>query len=137
MTAIQIQADDYLTSHRARGLALRLSTYDIPRSARAEFDEKAGVLHILFDYIDHEPSRTQRLTAAEHTCVKVGKHSGKILGFEISTEKYKIKEVLVMVGKALEDQIPHLSRYNEQENYRFVNTVLEKLGPPLAEAAAG
>jgi hypothetical protein len=136
MKAIHIKGSDYLTSEQQKGVALHLSTYDIPTEVRADFDETSGVLHIFFDYIDQERTQTRPQKLADHFCVKLGQNSGKILGFEVQVKKYDVKEVLVTISKAVKAEIPRLKRFNQKANYEIVSSVLSRKRDDLVEAAA-
>lgn len=136
----EIRIEKYLTDAKTRGLGLHLSSYDVPRTGKVDFDKLAGVLNIDFEYIDQEPFSEREL--ADHIYVKVGKNSGKIIGFAIPVERYKIGEVrltisnaLEAVDRALEQKIPKLKRFNQRENYELVRSVLNQ-NRSLMEATA-
>lgn len=131
MKRVRLAVEDFVTDEKTRGMGLHLSTYDIPRSADAEFEPQAGVLKIKFKYIDDEPSETQVLD--EHISIECGKNSKKILQILIQVSKGNIGEVRVYVSKALEqvdrelvNRISHTKRFNQLQNYEGIKTVLEK-----------
>jgi hypothetical protein len=141
MKPIEIRVSEFLTEKKVNGIAVHLSTYDVPRGARAGFDQKSGILNLAFDYIDEEPARQHALT--DHIAVNVGKNSGKILGLQVSVAKYKIGEVHVNFEKALEEvdralveEIRHLKRANQSANYELVRSVLNESRSVVAETVS-
>jgi len=129
MKPIKIAAEAYRTDESHKGLALYLSTYDVPRQARADFDAKAGVLRIRFDYVDAEPAKIEPLT--RDSDVLLGKHSGKILGFDVRVNEHRIHEVTLKVSQVLQDlsnaldsRIAQLSRVNQKMNHALVRKLM-------------
>ncbi len=137
----EIRIEKYVTEAKTRGLGLHLSSYDVPRTGKVDFDKRTGVLNIEFEYIDQEPVIDGE--QIDHIYVKVGKNSGKIIGIAIPVQKYKIGEVrltvsnaLEAVDRALEQKISKLKRFNQRENYELVRSVLNQNRSVMEATAA-
>ena len=108
-----------------RTSGLHLSTFDIPRSGSAEYDDEAHSLIVNFRYIDDEaPARWREL--ADGISVTIGKNSGKLLGLRATSvsAQNKVSDAFMRLAAALGQEIPRLKRYNQKTNYRLVQSVL-------------
>jgi hypothetical protein len=63
--------------------------------------------------------------------VKIGKHSGKILGFEIEAAKHNIQELALTIETAVEKELPRLEKFNERENYKLIRSLLQRHKEPI------
>jgi hypothetical protein len=131
MKAIKITASEYKRSSESgsTGLSIQLSPIDIPREIVSRFDKETGILHIDFQYSDNEECISKSFNDKVNT--KVGKHSGKILGFEIKVAKYDIGELAVTIETAVEKELPRLAKFNERENYKIINSLVRQFKEPI------
>lgn len=132
MNVVKITASEYTTSQQegdpTKGLSIRLSPLDIPLEIKGSLLND-GVFHIDFVYPDKEESTSRVFN--EQVSVKIGKHSGKILGLEIKFLKHDIKEMLLTLDAAVKKELPRLAKYNERENYRLINRLVQAHREPL------
>lgn len=135
-----IKAEEYqlIGKESGRGVSIELSPYDMPREVEGRFDKEEGVLHIDFKYLDQEEALLKKI--GDSLKMKVGKHSGKILGFEVSVTEHNIKKVELMtvqqMDEAIDNAIPDLPRFNQRANYKVVKSILDqKRGPIFASLA--
>lgn len=126
MGSIMLRSEDYRIIGREtdHGYSLELSAYDIPREVKATYDQPGGILHIDFVYLDNEESVPKNLSATLR--MKVGKHSGKILGFELEVEKYEIHTVNLTLQRAVEAEIPKMKPFNQRANFQVIRSILER-----------
>jgi len=142
MAPIQLRIQDSVDDAKKRTVGLNLSTFDIPRSASAVYDQTAHALVIRFQYIDREgPAPAQPLT--KDITVVTGKNSGKLLLIRINAWDEKSGQLRVTfnkladVNRALDGAISSLKRYNQKENYHLIRSVLSSNCSSLVSAAAG
>ncbi len=143
MARMMIRAEEYRLqgTESGKGYSIQLSPYDMPKEVEARFDKDSGTFHILFRYLDEEEAVTKEIS--ETLRMRVGKHSGKILGFEIEVARLNIKAIALVtvqqVDQAIESELPRLTKYNQKANYRVVRSVIDKNQEPIfgALAAAG
>jgi hypothetical protein len=139
MGRVTIKAEEYqlVGSESDRGVSIELSPYDLPREVEASFDKHAGVLHLTFKYVDEEEAVSKEM---RHSLkMKVGKHSGKILGFEIPVTERNIKKVELQLDEAIDSALPTLRRFNQKANFKVVKSILDRKRDPIFSslAAAG
>ncbi len=131
MTRVTIKAEEYelVGSESQRGLRIELSPYDLPREVETRYDKEAGVLHIDFQYVDQEEAVQKEMRNSLK--MKVGKHSGKILGFEIPVTERNIRKVEVQLDEAIDSALQTLHRFNQKANYRVVKSILDRKREPI------
>jgi hypothetical protein len=129
MSTVKVTPSDVRSSETDKGILIELSPYDIPRTVKGTFDKQAGVFHIDFEYPDKEESQSRSFNHKLN--IKVGKHSGKILGFEIKVAKFDIKEIALTIQAAVDEQLPRLEKFNERENYKLVSSLVQRHKEPL------
>lgn len=131
MSLVTIRAEEYekVGQETAKGYSIELAPYDIPREVEGKLDKEMGVLHIDFKYVDKEDFVPKQLN--ERLTVKVGKYSGKILGFDVAVKKYDIQEVALILTQAVDDEIPKLTKYNQRANYKVIRSVLDRNRMPI------
>ena len=131
MGLVRIRAEEYAPKEEYTGkkMSIELSPYDIPREVKGELDRQSGIFHIYFQYPDKEESVTNDLN--EKLSIKVGKYSGKILGFEVKVVKYDINELVLIIVSAVDQQIPKIKRFNELENYKLIRSVVKREQKPI------
>lgn len=101
---------------------LSLSVYDIPRSLTADWDSPTGWLHIRFDYVDQEPPVDHPVD--EELKVQLGKHSGKVLGFLVSPQLKKPREITVRIVQGVDQELLRAQRDNQRLNYQLIKRVV-------------
>ena len=105
-----------------QSLIVKLSDYDIPQEvAASETDE--GVLNLRFVYPDEEESVTKKID--DVLSILRGRHSGKIIGLKVRVQRRKIGKIGLVIEK-IGEQIPSLSKVNQQLNYKLIQEVLEQ-----------
>ncbi len=127
---VVIDADDYrkvLSGHQDHGVTTQLSSYDIPKVIGVQ--SKDGALHLYFEYVDNEPETSQTLHSGVR--VKIGKHSGKVLGLEVDRDHDNIREQLAKFIKALAYLGHNAKRFNQRVNYELAKAVFEKTVDPF------
>ena len=128
---VVINANDYwslLTGRHEKGANTQLSSYDIPKVIGVE--SKDGTLHVHFEYVDNEePVKLEALHSGVR--VKVGKHSGKVLGLEVDRDHDDIRELFVKLTNALGFMGDHAKKFNQKANYELAKAVFEKNSDPL------
>ncbi len=120
-------------------LGLELSTYDMPRSANAEFDRTSDTLSIFFRYIDQEPATTQSLN--DRLRIEFGKHSGKVLTIHVKAHPFQevhvmVRNLLENVDQALDQRIATAPQFNRKLNYALVQSVLNDVANRLVVTEA-
>ena len=136
MNRVLIKADEYqlIGQEAGKGYLIQLSPYDIPKEVSAQKDPD-GVFHVFLKYLDDEPAETRDLN--ERLKMKVGKNSGKILGFEVQVDKYDVHEVALQINEAVDQELSHLTKFNQKANYQVVQAVLNDNREPLFAGATG
>jgi len=131
MSLVTIRAEEYATEKQQIGkkLLIELSPYDIPSEVKGELDKESGIFHVYFLYPDKEDSISRDLN--EKLSIKVGKHSGKILGFEVKAAKYDINELALTIVSAVDQQIETLEKFNQKENYKLIRSVVDRERNPI------
>lgn len=114
-------------------VVLSLSTYDIPRSLAVGRDPSTRRWQIRFDYPDQEPP-VDHLVDEELT-VQVGKHSGKVLGFTVSAQITKPREITVRIVQGVDHELARAQRDNQRLNYELIKRVVNTRVEPLLEQA--
>jgi hypothetical protein len=106
----------------------------VPREFGVEgtFD-KDGILHIFFRYLDQEEAVTKVISSKLR--MKLGKHSGKILGFEVETTKHDIKEITLNIDQAIQRELPRLTKFNQRANFEVIKSVIDRHRDALQELA--
>lgn len=127
---VDIDADEYskvLKGRQAHGVTTQLSSYDIPKVIGVE--SKDGDLHLYFEYVDNESEMLQTLHSGVR--VKIGKHSGKVLGLEVDRDHDTVPQQLAKFISALAHLIHNAKRFNQKANYELAKAVFEKTVDPI------
>jgi len=126
MGSITLKSEDYQVIGRKtdHGYSIELSAYDIPQEVKVGYIQKDGILHIDFTYLDNEESISKDLSSKSR--MKVGKHSGKILGFELEVEKYEINTVNLTLQRAVEAEIQKVKPFNQRANFQVIRSILDR-----------
>lgn len=143
MARVIIREEDYRPQGKesGRGLVIELSPYDMPREVETKYDKDSGVLRLDFKYVDQEEALNK--DAGPGLKMRVGKYSGKILGFEFSASEQNIKKVKLVaiqqVDMAIDNALPNLQKFNQRANYKVVRSILDRKREPILAslAAAG
>jgi hypothetical protein len=140
MKSVIIRPEDYITKESRAGVHLFLSLYDVPREMRGNYDEQTKEFRIDFVYSDAEASSPTPLD--DKITMLVGKNSGKILGFVVHTEKlpnltisFGLKRTIQDIVGGVRKRAEGLKTFNQKENYRLIESVLEKNRDSLSAAA--
>jgi hypothetical protein len=101
-----------------------VSPYDIPERVRGRYDEAEKRFVIEFEYIVDEEFKRKAIN--RHLYARVGKQSGRILGFEVDGDLLRARHVAVDL-KMFEDAIDRLSpkRNRPERNYEITKRILE------------
>ncbi len=140
MGVVTIRPEEYqgvgkeTKSVRGLSIELSLSPYDLPREVEGRLDKATAIFHIFFRYLDQEEAVPKRLN--DTITMKIGKNSGKILGFEIQVEKLGIQEIAVQITHAVQSEIPHLTKFNQKANFEVIRSVLDRNKDSIFSEAA-
>jgi hypothetical protein len=116
-------------------VVLSLSTYDIPRSLTVDRDPSTGRWLIRFDYPDQEPHIDHSVD--DELTVQLGRHSGKVLGFTVSAQITKPREITVRIVQGVDSELARSRlRDNQRLNYELIRRVVSSRVEPLLEQAA-
>lgn len=88
MSVIQIKGEKYDLREKdsGKGYSIELSYFDMPQEVEGKYEKEKGIFHIDFHYPDKEEAIFKPI--GEDLRIKVGKKSGKILGFEVEVKKF-------------------------------------------------
>ena len=111
------------------GYSIQLSYFDMPQEVEGKLDKTKGIFHITFHYPDKEEGRLKPLSSGVQ--MNVGKHSGKILGFEVEIKKSDIREVSLRIPQMVHDASSKITKINQKKNYSIVQKVLNEFKEPL------
>lgn len=140
MGRVTIKAEDYQQVGREsdQGISIELSPYDMPREVDATLDKEAGILHVTFIYVDKEEAVPKEILNSQLK-MKVGKYSGKILGFEIPILESNKKRVELQLDEAIDSALPTVRKFNQKANFQVVKSILDNKREPIfgSLAAAG
>jgi len=123
MSTVKIKAEEYVTTTDDDGIKLSLSPYDVPREIKPAYNNATGILSIDFIYIDEEKPHPQTQGILDSVTMRVGQHSGKILGFDIDTRRYRNLTEICFEISHIAATTPGL-KFNQRENYRVVGSIL-------------
>jgi hypothetical protein len=107
----------------------------------AAYEKESGVLRLDFNYVDQEEAISKEV--GHGLRMKVGKHSGKILGFDFDVEEHNINKIQLKaiqeVDQVIDAALPKLRKFNQLANYRIVRSILDRKREPILAslAAAG
>jgi hypothetical protein len=112
VSIITLQPQEYQLIGRETdgGTSIELSAYDIPREVEGRYDPRRGVFHINFAYLDNEEPVSRDMDGKLR--IKVGKHSGKLFGFEIKVSKYEFNTVIPALEQAIDAEISRPRPFN-------------------------
>lgn len=141
MSVITLKAKEYqvLAQETEKGYSIELSAYDIPREVEGKLDPKSGVFHIDFKYLDQEEAVVKKLT--DELNMKLGRYSGKILGFEVEVAEHGINNVTLKLAQAVQaeisKEISNLRKFNQKANYKIIQSILKRKQEPIFADVAG
>jgi len=126
VSIITLRPEEYQLIGREtdRGSSIELSAYDIPREVEGRYDQRRGVFHINFAYLDDEESVSRDLDGTLR--MKVGKHSGKIFGFELKVSKYEFNRVILTLQQAVDAEIRRPRPFNQRANLKVIRSILDR-----------
>ncbi len=132
---IRVTPSNYVVLGDAIEVGILISPYDIPDGVRGGYDKDLNRFVVEFRYMVDEEYRS--LDVDDGVCIRLGKHSGRIVGVEVDVDRLNISEVIVAVkdrsaaasaaiGKAMRnvDKMED-PRARRRENYIVAQRVLE------------
>ncbi len=109
-----------------------LSPYDVPRKAKATYQNKKKLFSIKFDYLTPNEPKDEKIYGGGITTLYIGKTSGKLYGINIRCEsKEQLPElvsiqVTPVLGKLIADSENNPSRLVAHENLSTTKAFLEE-----------
>ena len=131
---IRVKPDNYVEPTKEMEAGTFISPYDIPNGVRGTYDEELERFVVEFRYMVDEKYRC--LGNDEGVCIRLGKHSSRIVGIEVDVDRLRTSRATVAVEarndeayaaikQAIQDvENAEDARARRRENYVVVRKVL-------------
>ena len=131
---IRVTPSNYVALGDAIEVGILISPYDIPDGVRGGYDKDLGRFVVEFRYMVDEEYR--HFDVDDGVCIRLGKHSSRIVGIEVDVDRLNISQVTVKVDRsaaasaAIDKAIRNVekakdARARRRENYVVAQRVLE------------